>query len=328
MAKKKSNTALSSKLVSSGTGKNTTTTTPATDGMTKRVQAKVATTGKSSVGGVTGSQGTTETTPEQNSEIEALQQQLAALQDQIANQTTSSADYMSVYNAYANNLNNILKQQQETANNQAKSDARAAYVSNEQSKAAVPQRLSTAGLTGGMAEKVQNNLNTSYKTALAKVLSDNAAQNAELERNNANLINEAYKEAMQNQQNYENQQSLAAQQYANQLALQQAQNEYDEKIANQNAADNALSSTYGRYAYSDNAKTGKMETSAVGGYANEYNTAKANGASQAALDAYEQYMLQVASERWNEKYGNKKNTTMTKEKYLQQFVGDRIGKIY
>lgn len=238
-----------------------------------------------------------------------------------------SVDFMSVYNDYASRMNNILQQQKDALNQSSTSKARSAYVSNEQNKAAIPQVLSNAGITGGLAEKIRTNQNTSYQQNLANILSENATQGAELERNNANLINEAYKEAMSNQQSVDNERALAAQQYANQLALQQQQQAYEERQAKTDAANAALNAALAGGFSDVYTSKGKFKTSAASQMSSYYNQAKANGASQATLDNFEHAMILAAQERYYNNPDNRKEN-LTWSEYKQKYVGDRIGKTY
>jgi hypothetical protein len=238
-----------------------------------------------------------------------------------------SVDFMSVYNDYASRMNNILQQQKDALNQQTTSQAKAAYVANEQNKVEIPRTLSNAGVSGGLAEKIRTNQNTSYQKNLADIFSQRAAQNAEYEKNNANLISEAYKEAMSNQQSVENERALAAQQYANQLALQQQQQVYEEQQAKTDAADAALNAALsGGFSDIYDSK-GKFKTSASSQMSSVYNQQKANGASQAALDNFEHAMIIAAQNRYYNNPDNRKEKLTWKE-YKQKYVGDRIGKTY
>lgn len=243
------------------------------------------------------------------------------------NNYAPSVDFMGVYNDYANRMGNILQQQKDALSQQTTSKARSAYVANEQSKAEIPRLLSNAGLSGGIAEKVRGNQDTSYQQNIANILSENATQGAQLERNNANLISEAYKEAMSNQQAVDNERALAAQQYANQLALQQQQQEYARQQAEQEAADSIASASLGRVSgdiYKK--KNGKkvLSSSQANQIASIYNTAKSSGASQSTLNQLESAMTEAATQRWNEKYGSKKNPSISYEAYIKKYVTDRI----
>lgn len=243
------------------------------------------------------------------------------------NNYAPSVDFMGVYNDYANRMGNILQQQKDALSQQTTSKARSAYVANEQSKAEIPRLLSNAGLSGGIAEKVRGNQDTSYQQNIANILSENATQGAQLERNNANLISEAYKEAMSNQQAVDNERALAAQQYANQLALQQQQQEYARQQAEQEAADSIASASLGRVSgdiYKK--KNGKkvLSSSQANQIASIYNTAKSSGASQSTLNQLESAMTEAATQRWNEKYGSKKNPSISYQAYIKKYVTDRI----
>ena len=243
------------------------------------------------------------------------------------NSYAPSVDFMGVYNDYANRMGNILQQQKDALSQQTTSKARSAYVANEQSKAEIPRLLSNAGLSGGIAEKVRGNQDTSYQQNIANILSENATQGAQLERNNANLISEAYKEAMSNQQAVDNERALAAQQYANQLALQQQQQEYARQQAEQEAADSIASASLGRVSgdiYKK--KNGKkvLSSSQANQIASIYNTAKSSGASQSTLNQLESAMTEAATQRWNEKYGSKKNPSISYQAYIKKYVTDRI----
>lgn len=243
------------------------------------------------------------------------------------NNYAPSVDFMGVYNDYANRMGNILQQQKDALSQQTTSKARSAYVTNEQSKAEIPRLLSNAGLSGGIAEKVRGNQDTSYQQNIANILSENATQGAQLERNNANLISEAYKEAMSNQQAVDNERALAAQQYANQLALQQQQQEYARQQAEQEAADSIASASLGRVSgdiYKK--KNGKkvLSSSQANQIASIYNTAKSSGASQSTLNQLESAMTEAATQRWNEKYGSKKNPSISYQAYIKKYVTDRI----
>lgn len=243
------------------------------------------------------------------------------------NNYAPSVDFMGVYNDYANRMGNILQQQKDALSQQTTSKARSAYVANEQSKAEIPRLLSNAGLSGGIAEKVRGNQDTLYQQNIANILSENATQGAQLERNNANLISEAYKEAMSNQQAVDNERALAAQQYANQLALQQQQQEYARQQAEQEAADSIASASLGRVSgdiYKK--KNGKkvLSSSQANQIASIYNTAKSSGASQSTLNQLQSAMTEAATQRWNEKYGSKKNPSISYEAYIKKYVTDRI----
>lgn len=243
------------------------------------------------------------------------------------NSYAPSVDFMGVYNDYANRMGNILQQQKDALSQQTTSKARSAYVANEQSKAEIPRLLSNAGLSGGIAEKVRGNQDTSYQQNIANILSENATQGAQLERNNANLISEAYKEAMSNQQAVDNERALAAQQYANQLALQQQQQEYARQQAEQEAADSIASASLGRVSgdiYKK--KNGKkvLSSSQANQIASIYNTAKTSGASQSTLNQLQSAMMEAATQRWNEKYGSKKNPSISYQAYIKKYVTDRI----
>ena len=243
------------------------------------------------------------------------------------NSYAPSVDFMGVYNDYANRMGNILQQQKDALSQQTTSKARSAYIANEQSKAEIPRLLSNAGLSGGIAEKVRGNQDTSYQQNIANILSENATQGAQLERNNANLISEAYKEAMSNQQAVDNERALAAQQYANQLALQQQQQEYARQQAEQEAADSIASASLGRVSgdiYKK--KNGKkvLSSSQANQIASIYNTAKSSGASQSTLNQLESAMTEAATQRWNEKYGSKKNPSISYQAYIKKYVTDRI----
>lgn len=243
------------------------------------------------------------------------------------NSYAPSVDFMGVYNDYANRMGNILQQQKDALSQQTTSKARSAYVANEQSKAEIPRLLSNAGLSGGIAEKVRGNQDTSYQQNIANILSENATQGAQLERNNANLISEAYKEAMSNQQAVDNERALAAQQYANQLALQQQQQEYARQQAEQEAADSIASASLGRVSgdiYKK--KNGKkvLSSSQANQIASIYNTAKTSGASQSTLNQLQSAMTEAATQRWNEKYGSKKNPSISYQAYIKKYVTDRI----
>lgn len=243
------------------------------------------------------------------------------------NNYAPSVDFMGVYNDYANRMGNILQQQKDALSQQTTSKARSAYVANEQSKAEIPRLLSNAGLSGGIAEKVRGNQDTSYQQNIANILSENATQGAQLERNNANLISEAYKEAMSNQQAVDNERALASQQYANQLALQQQQQEYARQQAEQEAADSIASASLGRVSgdiYKK--KNGKkvLSSSQANQIASIYNTAKSSGASQSTLNQLQSAMTEAATQRWNEKYGSKKNPSISYQAYIKKYVTDRI----
>lgn len=243
------------------------------------------------------------------------------------NNYAPSVDFMGVYNDYANRMGNILQQQKDALSQQTTSKARSAYVANEQSKAEIPRLLSNAGLSGGIAEKVRGNQDTSYQQNIANILSENATQGAQLERNNANLISEAYKEAMSNQQAVDNERALAAQQYANQLALQQQQQEYARQQAEQEAADSIASASLGRVSgdiYKKKNGKKKLASSQANQIASIYNTAKSSGASQSTLNQLESAMTEAATQRWNEKYGSKKNPSISYQAYIKKYVTDRI----
>lgn len=260
---------------------------------------------------------------EQQRQQEEMQRQM----QEFLNNYAPSVDYMGVYNDYASRMNNILQQQKDALNQQTTSRARSAYVANEQGKNEIPRLLSNAGVTGGLAEKVRTNQNTSYQQNLANILSDTATQGAELERNNANLISEAYKEAMSNQQAVDNERALAAQQYANQLALIQQQQAYEEQQARTEAANNGLNAALtGGFKDSYDSK-GKFKTSAANQMSGYYNQAKASGASQATLDNFEHAMILAAQARYNSNPDNRKEK-LTWQQYKQKYVGDRIGKVY
>lgn len=256
----------------------------------------------------------------QQKELEALQQQY---------QYTPSVDFMGVYNEYAKNLNNILQQQKNALEQQKTTKARSAYVASEQNKAEIPRLLSNAGVSGGLAERIRTNQNTAYQQNLASILSDAAKQGAELEQNNANLISNAYREAMGNQQAVENERALAQQQYANQLALLQQQQEYERQQANQQAADNIASDALSRVSgdiYKKSNGKNKLVSSEANQISSIYNTAKTSGASQSTLNQLESAMLAAAQQRYEQKYGGKKNPSMTETEYLQRYVYDRINK--
>lgn len=243
------------------------------------------------------------------------------------NSYAPSVDFMGVYNDYANRMGNILQQQKDALNQQTTSKARSAYVANEQGKNEIPRLLSNAGVTGGIAEKVRTNQNTSYQQNLANILSDTATQGAELERNNANLISEAYKEAMSNQQAVDNERALAAQQYANQLALQQQQQEYARQQAEQEAADSIASASLGRVSgdiYKKKNGKKKLVSSQANQIASIYNTAKSSGASQSTLNQLQAAMTAAAEQRWQEKYGSQTKPSISKGAYLKKYVTDRI----
>ena len=243
------------------------------------------------------------------------------------NNYAPSVDFMGVYNDYANRMGNILQQQKDALSQQTTSKARSAYVANEQGKNEIPRLLSNAGVTGGIAEKVRTNQNTSYQQNLANILSDTATQGAELERNNANLISEAYKEAMSNQQAVDNERALAAQQYANQLALQQQQQEYSRQQAEQEAADSIAASSLGRVSgdiYKKKNGKNVLSSSQANQIASIYNTAKTSGASQSTLNQLQSAMTEAATQRWNEKYGSKKKPSISYQAYIKKYVTDRI----
>ncbi len=258
---------------------------------------------------------------EQQRQQEEMQRQM----QEFLNNYAPSVDYMGVYNDYASRMNNILQQQKDALNQQTTSKARSAYVANEQGKNEIPRLLSNAGVTGGIAEKVRTNQNTSYQQNLANILSDTATQGAELERNNANLVSEAYKEAMSNQQAVDNERALAAQQYANQLALQQQQQEYARQQAEQEAADSIarerLSKVSGDIYGTKNGKK-TLLSSEANQMSSIYNDAMANGASQSTLNNIRSAMEVAASRRWEEK----KKPSMSKEAYIKKYVTDRITK--
>ena len=260
---------------------------------------------------------------EQQRQQEELQRQM----QEFMNSYVPSVDYMGVYNDYANRMNNILQQQKDALNQQTVSQARSAYVANEQGKNEIPRLLANAGVTGGVAEKVRTNQNASYQQNLANILSSNATQGAELERNNANAISEAYKEAMSNQQAVDNERALAAQQYANQLALQQQQQAYEEQQARTEAANSNLNSALAGGFKDTYDSKGKFKTSAANQMSGYYNQAKANGASQATLDNFEYAMILAAQARYNNN-PDKRKEKLTWEQYKQKYVGDRIGKTY
>lgn len=260
---------------------------------------------------------------EQQRQQEELQRQM----QEFLNNYAPSVDYMGVYNDYASRMNNILQQQKDALNQQTTSKARSAYVANEQGKNEIPRLLSNAGVTGGIAEKVRTNQNTSYQQNLANILSDTATQGAELERNNANLVSEAYKEAMSNQQAADNERALAAQQYANQLALQQQQQEYARQQTEQEAADSIAASSLGRVSgdiYKKKNGKKKLASSQANQIASIYNTAKSSGASQSTLNQLQSAMTEAATQRWNEKYGSKKKPSISYQAYIKKYVTDRI----
>ena len=260
---------------------------------------------------------------EQQRQQEEMQRQM----QEFLNNYAPSVDYMGVYNDYASRMNNILQQQKDALNQQTTSKARSAYVANEQGKNEIPRLLSNAGVTGGIAEKVRTNQNTSYQQNLANILSDTATQGAELERNNANLISEAYKEAMSNQQAVDNERALAAQQYANQLALQQQQQEYARQQAEQEAADSIAAASLGRVSgdiYKKKNGKNVLSSSQANQIASIYNTAKSSGASQSTLNQLQAAMTAAAEQRWQEKYGSKSKPSISKEAYLKKYVTDRI----
>lgn len=234
-----------------------------------------------------------------------------------------SVDFMSVYNDYASRMNNILQQQKDALNQSSTSKARGAYVSNEQNKAAIPQVLSNAGITGGLAEKIRANQNTSYQQNLANILSENATQGAELERNNANLINEAYKEAMSNQQSVDNERALAAQQYANQLALQQQQQAYEAEQQKQSNLMSELQNAASSYTNILDNK-GKMVSSTANQLSALKKDLASRGADAATLAAADSYIVAAASARYDQVYGSKKNPSMTKQEYLQKYAYNRM----
>lgn len=243
------------------------------------------------------------------------------------NNYAPSVDFMGVYNDYANRMGKILQQQKDALSQQTTSKARSAYVANEQSKAEIPRLLSNAGLSGGIAEKVRGNQDTSYQQNIANILSENATQGAELERNNANLVSEAYKEAMGNQQAVDNERALAAQQYANQLALQQQQQEYSRQQAEQEAADSIAASSLGRVSgdiYKKKNGKKKLVSSQANQIASIYNTAKSSGASQSTLNQLQAAMTAAAEQRWQEKYGSQTKPSISKSAYLKKYVTDRI----
>lgn len=260
---------------------------------------------------------------EQQRQQEEMQRQM----QEFLNNYAPSVDYMGVYNDYASRMNNILQQQKDALNQQTTSKARSAYVANEQGKNEIPRLLSNAGVTGGIAEKVRTNQNTSYQQNLANILSDTATQGAELERNNANLVSEAYKEAMGNQQAVDNERALAAQQYANQLALQQQQQEYSRQQAEQEAADSIAASSLGRVSgdiYKKKNGKKKLVSSQANQIASIYNTAKSSGASQSTLNQLQAAMTAAAEQRWQEKYGSQTKPSISKSAYLKKYVTDRI----
>lgn len=260
---------------------------------------------------------------EQQRQQEEMQRQM----QEFLNNYAPSVDYMGVYNDYASRMNNILQQQKDALSQQTTSKARSAYVANEQGKNEIPRLLSNAGVTGGIAEKVRTNQNTSYQQNLANILSDTATQGAELERNNANLVSEAYKEAMGNQQAVDNERALAAQQYANQLALQQQQQEYSRQQAEQEAADSIAASSLGRVSgdiYKKKNGKKKLVSSQANQIASIYNTAKSSGASQSTLNQLQAAMTAAAEQRWQEKYGSQTKPSISKSAYLKKYVTDRI----
>lgn len=260
---------------------------------------------------------------EQQRQQEEMQRQM----QEFLNNYAPSVDFMGVYNDYANRMGNILQQQKDALSQQTTSKARSAYVANEQGKNEIPRLLSNAGVTGGIAEKVRTNQNTSYQQNLANILSDTATQGAELERNNANLVSEAYKEAMGNQQAVDNERALAAQQYANQLALQQQQQEYSRQQAEQEAADSIAASSLGRVSgdiYKKKNGKKKLVSSQANQIASIYNTAKSSGASQSTLNQLQAAMTAAAEQRWQEKYGSQTKPSISKSAYLKKYVTDRI----
>lgn len=260
-------------------------------------------------------------------EKQRQQEELERQMQEFLNNYAPSVDYMGVYNDYASRMNNILQQQKDALNQQTTSKARSAYVANEQGKNEIPRLLSNAGVTGGIAEKVRTNQNTSYQQNLANILSDTATQGAELERNNANLVSEAYKEAMSNQQAVDNERALAAQQYANQLALQQQQQEYSRQQAEQEAADSIATAALGRVSgdiYKKKNGKNVLSSSQANQIASIYNTAKSSGASQSTLNQLQAAMTAAAEQRWQEKYGSQTKPSISKDAYLKKYVTDRI----
>lgn len=132
---------------------------------------------------------------------------------------------------------------------------------------------------------------------------------------------------MSNQQAVDNERALAAQQYANQLALQQQQQEYARQQAEQEAADSIASASLGRVSgdiYKK--KNGKkvLSSSQANQIASIYNTAKTSGASQSTLNQLQSAMTEAATQRWNEKYGSKKNPSISYQAYIKKYVTDRI----
>lgn len=238
------------------------------------------------------------------------------------NSYAPSVDFMGVYNDYANRMGNILQQQKDALNQQTTSKARSAYVANEQGKNEIPRLLSNAGVTGGIAEKVRTNQNTSYQQNLANILSDTATQGAELERNNANLISEAYKEAMGNQQAVDNERALAAQQYANQLALQQQQQEYEAEERKQQNLMNELQNAASSYKNILNNKN-KMVSSVSNQLSGLKKDLAARGADEATLKAADAYILAATEERYYQKLAEGK-MKMSKKDYMQKYGYDRI----
>lgn len=239
------------------------------------------------------------------------------------NNYAPSVDFMGVYNDYANRMGNILQQQKDALSQQTTSKARSAYVANEQSKAEIPRLLSNAGLSGGIAEKVRGNQDTSYQQNIANILSENATQGAQLERNNANLISEAYKEAMSNQQAVDNERALAAQQYANQLALQQQQQEYETEQRKQQNLMNELQNAASNYK-NVLGKKDKMVSSTAKQLSALKKDLAARGADAATLAAADSYIVAAASARYDQKYGGVKNPSMTKQEYLNKYAYGRM----
>ena len=238
------------------------------------------------------------------------------------NNYAPSVDFMGVYNDYANRMGNILQQQKDALSQQTTSKARSAYVTNEQSKAEIPRLLSNAGLSGGIAEKVRGNQDTSYQQNIANILSENATQGAQLERNNANLISEAYKEAMSNQQAVDNERALAAQQYANQLALQQQQQEYEAEERKQQNLMNELQNAASSYKNILNNKN-KMVSSVSNQLSGLKKDLAARGADEATLKAADAYILAATEERYYQKLAEGK-MKMSKKDYMQKYGYDRI----
>ena len=268
-------------------------------------------------------------TAQSNSQKEQTYDEQAAIQaaiqaaQQYVEQYTPSVDFMSVYNQYVDSLKSILQQQKDALSQSATTKARSAYVSNERNKMAIPQVLSNAGITGGLAEKIRTNQNTSYQQNLANILSENATQGAELERNNANLISEAYKEAMSNQQSVENERSLAAQQYANQVALQQQQQAYEAERQKQSSLMSELQNAASNYTNILNNK-GKLVSSTANQLSALKKDLASRGADAATLAAADSYIVAAASARYDQVYGSKKNPSMTKEEYLQKYAYGRM----